>query len=177
MKTNGLFRHENNLILTLSLILIFLLAGSDLKAQTTTDFSGKWKFDLKKSNLGEGTQYWVGDEILDITQNSSSVTVARILLRSGSEDFKSTETFILDGKEKITKEDFGTSRITAKWSEDKKSFTVTNLATTVFNGVSKDYLVADTYKLSDKGITLTIESYSKNDSTGERTTTMVYNRQ
>jgi hypothetical protein len=176
MECMKLFRQKNTLIINLLISLFFVLHGSFLQAQTTTDYSGKWAFDLANSNLGEGAKYWVGDEVLDITQDSLSIKIAKIFTRAGSADIKNAATYTLDGIEKITKEDFGTTKMSAKWSADNKMFTISTFITTTGGGITKDYLVMDTYKLADNAKTLIIESFSKNDATGERAITLVYRK-
>ncbi len=176
MAHNRFFGLKNNLIYKSFLILSLILNSSSLSAQSPTNFSGKWAFDKSRSNPGQGGLFLDGDRILEITQNSTSIIFAETLIREGDEDIKNVDTFNFDGKEKIVKGDFGTTKNTLKWSEDKKILTVTTIMTTVSKGISEDYLVADSYKLSNDGRTLTIESYSKNRATGERTITMVYNK-
>jgi hypothetical protein len=176
MKRKEVFKLNHRSKLNSSLIFFFLFTATTLSAQTPVDFSGKWAFDKSKSNPGEGGAFMEGNEILEITQSSSSITFSRTWIRKGREDVKTTEKYSFDGKEKIIKEDFVTTKKTAKWSDDKKTFTITVIMTTVSGGVSKDYLLADTYKLSDNDQTLTIESFSRNASTGERIINMVYNK-
>lgn len=176
MERSKLFIQGNIQIINFSIFLLILMSATTLRAQTPTDYSGKWAFDLANSNLGEGAKYWVGEEVLDITQDSFSLKIAKTFIRAGSADLKNAATYTLDGMEKITKEDFGTTTMSAKWSADNKMVTVSTLITTTGSGITKDYLVTDTYKLSDNSQTLIIESYSKNDATGERTLTLVYHK-
>jgi ankyrin repeat protein len=176
MKLHRLFKQGNNLFVRLSLIILILLTSSTLRAQTPTNFSGKWALDKTKSKLDQASSFMEGDEILEITQNSASITFVKTLIQKGSDDFISTETYMLDGKETIVKDDMGTTKKTVKWSDDKKILTITTIMTIISNSVSKDFLVADSYKLSDNGLTLTIQSYSKNLATGERTDNFVYNK-
>lgn len=54
MESCKLLKQENNMVLILSLLLLILLPLTPLRSQTPADYSGKWAFDLSKSNLGEG---------------------------------------------------------------------------------------------------------------------------
>jgi hypothetical protein len=137
-----------------------------------TNFTGKWTFDLSKSNLGEAAQYWSGEEILDIIQDASSIKIIKTSIIPGSENISKTDVYKFDGKELILKEDFGTTKRKISWSEDGKVLIINTLTSTS----TRDYLVIDSYNLSQDVKTLTITNYSKNSATGESTLKMVYNR-
>jgi hypothetical protein len=177
MRPKRLFRQEQIAIINVSLSVIFLLSTMTLKAQTPTNFSGKWEFDKTKSKLSKIDISYDGTVILEITQNSTTITFGEIYIQPGSENWKtSTDSYTLDGKEQIKKDDLGTTKKSTKWSQDKKILTITNIETQTVEGVSNDYLVVDTHKLSDDGQTLTIESYSKNTVIGETTSKKVYHK-
>jgi len=154
------------------LILLVFTVNSVLFSQNVTNFAGKWAFDLSKSDLGEGAKYWRGEEILDISQDASSITIIKTSIIPGSENVSGTEVFKFDGKELIIKEDFGTTKKNISWSNDDKTLIINTLMTTS----KSDYLTIDSYSLSQDGKNLTITNYSKNAATGESTLKMVYNR-
>ena len=176
MKLHRFFRQENFLIFKFSLLFIILLATATVKAQNPANFSGKWSYDKTKSKFTKGAYATFDNEILDITQNSATMTLVGTFIRQGSEDYKTTDSYKLDGKEVIVKDDQGTTKKSVKWSEDKKILTITTIMTVISNGISYDYLVADSYQLSENGLTLTIQSFSRNNAYGERTDILVYNK-
>jgi len=156
---------------TISILLFFTLNPLTF-SQNVTNLTGKWTFDLSKSDLGEGAKYWSGEEILDITQDASSIKIIRTSIIPGSEKITKTDLFKFDGKELILKEDFGTTKININWSEDGKILIINTLMLTS----NSEYLIIDSYSLSEDSKALTIKNYSKNTATGESTLKMVYNR-
>ena len=168
MTHNRSFRPADNLIVRFLLILLFMLSVSGLHAQSPTDFSGQWTFDISKSKPGEGGTFGSSDITHNISQDLSSITIEEII---GKEGVPIVDKFDLDGKETIEKKDYGTTKKSAVWSQDKKTLTLTTIMT--IDG--KDYRSDDLYKLSDNGLVLTVQSVSKIP-TGESTTVWVYNR-
>jgi hypothetical protein len=149
----------------------------NLKAQTPTNFSGKWEFDKTKSSPGFVESNYDGTVIMQIIQNSSTIKFYDTYIHPDRSDFKtSADSYTLDGKEKIEKSDIGTTKKSTKWSLDKKVLTITNFDTQPLDGVAQDFLLVDSLKLSDNKLTLTIVRYSKNPVTGETTTNKVYNK-
>ena len=177
MKTNEPFRENRMASINALLILLFLLTALIPKAQTPTNFSGKWEYDKAQSSSGTVESNYDGSVIRQITQNPTKITYGDIYIRPGSTEWKtSTVTYDLNGKEKITKHDVGTNKCIAKWSADKKVITITNTDTQSLKGVLQDFLVVDSFKLSENGKTLTIERYSKNSVTGETKAKIVYHK-
>ena len=153
-------------------ILLFVSFKPMLFSQNVTDFTGKWAFDLSKSDLGEGSKYWSGEEILDIIQDAYSINIIKTSIIPGSENISKTDVYKFDGKELILKEDFGTTKENISWAKDGKALIINTLTTTS----TREYLIIDSYSLSQDSKTLTITTYSKNSATGESTLKMVYNR-
>jgi hypothetical protein len=175
MLSNQLFSQKHIAIIHVSTIFMFLLSSFALQAQTPTNFSGKWQFDKTKSTLDKVEPDYDGTIILEITQNSETITLGEIYLHPDRPEWKTaTESYKLDGKEQIRKSEIVSNKNSAKWSDDKKVLTITNTDTQTLNGVLQDFLVADSYQLSDDGQTLTIERYRKNPVTGETKTKKVY---
>ena len=161
-----------------AIIFLLFLSSTTLNAQTPTNYSGKWQFNRTKSILDKIEPDYDGTIILEIVQNSDSITFGEIYIRPGSPDWKTaTESYNLNGKEKITKSGVGTNKNSATWSEDKKVLTITNTDTQKLKGVLQDFFVRDSYILSDDGLTLTIERYQKNPVTGETKVKKVYSKQ
>jgi hypothetical protein len=160
-------------ILTFALLFTFTLLSPQLLAQAVANFSGTWTFDTTKSDAGPGGSFTDRDQILRITQNSASITFARTY---PSSKFTATNKFLFDGKVRVQKKDYGTDKISLQWSVDKKVLTITTITTAETKNGPDDFLVAESYKLSDNGRTLINESYSQSKQLGKTTIVMVYNK-
>ena len=177
MKPHRSYEERHAVIINLLFVLLFLVSTTTVQSQTPTNFSGKWEFDTTRSSSGMLETTYGGTVILQINQNPSSISFSEIWKKKGNSDYKtSADAYNLDGKEKIRKSDIGTSKKSAKWSQDKKILTITNLDTQKLKGVLQDFLVVDTYTLSDGGRTLTMERSSKNPVQGEKTAKKVYSK-
>ena len=112
---------------------------------------------------------------MEVIQNAATISFTETYKRAGTKDWKTAaDIYKLDGKEQITETEIGTSKKTAKWSADKKVLTITNIETQTLDGVLRDFLVKDSYKLDDNGKMLIIERYRKNPVTGETNAKKVY---
>lgn len=128
---------------------------STLFTQSPINFSGKWIFNQSKSKAAEGTSFSGSEVILEISQNQDSVKITKIIKTPGGVNIDTTfDAFVLDSKEKVTKEASLVTKRTGKWSVDKKKII---LSKTVSLG-SNVYTTEDTYTLSDNGKVLTIKS-------------------
>ncbi len=157
--------------------MLFLLVTRST-AQTPTNFAGKWKFDKTKSSLDLIESTYDGTVILKVTQNASTIAFTEVWQKPGNADFETAaDSYKLDGKERTTKSSVGTTKTTAKWSPDKKVLTITNIDIQVVKGVSQEFYVADTYTLSDDGLTLTVDRASRNPVTGKTSAKKVYRKQ
>jgi hypothetical protein len=153
-----------------SVVFSILLASAVLGAQAPANFSGKWAFDKNTSNLG-GSEYFVG--ILKITQTATTLTIDSTVKRQGGADVMTTDKFNLDGKEALVQNNDMTTKITAKWSEDKKSLTITTIVT--LTKTSEEYRTDDTYHVAEDGTTLTMTNVYKNP-TAKGVAVVVFNR-
>ena len=164
-------------VLIALLIILFQFPILTLNAQTPTNYTGKWEFDKTASSPDLIESTYEGTVILQITQNTSTISFKETWKKAGNADFNTaTDTYYLDGKERIKKGGVGTNKNSAQWSEDKKVLTIKNLDTQPLKGVPQDFIVSDTYWLSENGQTLQIERYSKNPVTGETTAKKVYHK-
>jgi hypothetical protein len=169
-------KNRNNLFYA-SFIIYFMMNAMFINAQTPTDFSGNWLFDKSISSPEMLESTYPGTVVLKIEQNAGTISFSDTWSNPGSDDWTTAvESYNLDGKEKITKHEVGTNKNSAKWSKDKKLLTITNLDTQKLKGVMQDFLVVDTYSLSENGQTLTIERYSKNPVKGEGNGKKIYHR-
>ncbi len=160
-------------LLTLSLI----FTTGILKAQKLANFAGTWEFDKQASTGDLIESKYDGIVLRQITQNASTISFKDTWKKPGEQDFiTAAETYYLDGKERVKKSDIGTRKNSATWSADKQILTIKNLDTQTLKGVPQDFLVTDSYTLSDGGRVLTIEEYSKNPVKGETRATKVYRK-
>jgi len=167
MKYNGLFRRTGHLNFKLLLVLALILSASGLYAQSPSDFSGTWVFDISKSNAGEGSSFGSSDITHIISQDPSTISIEEIIGQTNI----GRNIFTLDGKE--TTEQQGSMKIkkSAAWSQDKKMLTLIEIRTID----AKDYRSDDAYSLSDNGLVLTVQSVIQGP--GFKTTTIwVYNK-
>jgi hypothetical protein len=163
-------------------IRLFVILGSfisttTLYSQTPANFSGQWQYEKAKRAPDTLEPKFDGTVLLIIKQNASTIAFSELYKKQGSADFKTApDTYSLDGKEKVRKDQTGISRKSATWSQDKRVLTITNHDTSTLEGVAKDFLIVDSYKLSDDGRTLTLERYSKNPVTGEARVKKLYSK-
>jgi hypothetical protein len=164
-------------IIRLFVILGCFISTATLYSQTPANFSGQWLYEKARSSPDTLEPKFDGTVILQIAQNASSIAFSEIYKQAGSPDFKTAaDTYSLDGKEKIRKGNMGTSKKSAKWSQDKKVLTITNLETQTLEGVTQDFLRVESLKLSDDGRTLMLERYDKNPVTGEGRVKKLYSK-
>jgi hypothetical protein len=177
MRPDITFRQKYIGCIIISLLFMCIFSILTLKAQTPTNFSGNWEFDKAKSDAGFVESTYDGTVVRHITQNASAIKFSDTYIHPDRPNFKtSDDSYTLDGKVKVEKHSVGTSKKSAKWSQDKKILTITNLDTQKLKGVLQDFLVVDSLKLSDDKLTLTIVQYSNNPVTRETTTNKVYNK-
>jgi hypothetical protein len=168
MKQNNFPEFVGKLIIKFLSISLLTIISSDLYGQTPTDFSGKWVFDISKSKPGADGSFGSSDITHIITQNPSSITITEIL---GEQDYSIIDIFPLNGEATIEIQGSRKINRSAAWTTDKKILILTTIMTIEGN----DYRLDDTYKLSDNGLTLTVQSVSK-DINGENTVIWVYNK-
>jgi hypothetical protein len=100
MRLTLTIRHEYIATAKAWSILLLLLSVISLKAQTPTNHSGRWEFYKTKSSPEEVESTYDGTVILEITQNSATITLGDIYIHPGRPDWKTaTELYTLDGKE------------------------------------------------------------------------------
>jgi hypothetical protein len=132
------------------------------------NFSGDWKLDESKSELGEfGGRV---ARVLKTEQKENEITITRTTPGfQGGDPVTTTITLTYDGK--VTEsEGFGGAKrkSTAKWSEDGQALTVNN--TTIFerDGQTSEFKSTETWTLTKDGF-LSVVTYS-NSPRGESTT-------
>ena len=151
-------------------IILSLVAPFITNAQTgKTDFSGSWKFNESKSELGDrGRRFGNGDIVA--RQDANLLTIEREFTRDGQTS-TFTSKYDLGGKETTNSFGRGESKSAAKWSSDGQSLTVTTKMS--FNG--NERTSTDVWSLKDAN-TLSVASTRQGRDGGEMKTTRVYDK-
>ena len=138
------------------------------------NFSGDWKLDESKSELGE-----FGGRVarsLKADQKDNDITIARTTPGfNGGDPVTTTLTLTFDGK--VTEsEGFGGSKrkSTASWSADGSTLTVNTSTTFERDGQTSEFKSTETWTLTKDGL-LSVVTHS-NSPRGESTTKAVYKK-
>lgn len=152
-------------------VLMFMAFTGGIAANT--DFSGEWKLNESKSNLG---QFGRAAKTLKIEGNVESVAIQRVSTNQAGEEMTSSEKLTFDDKESESTV-FGTAKkkSKAKWSDDGKKLTVKSTIAFERNGETMEIKTTEVWSLSDDGKTLTIESTSES-ARGTNSTKLVYDK-
>lgn len=156
---------------TCLLMIIGSFLSSALFAQNSINLSGKWLFDQSKSKAAEGTSFSGSEVTLDILHNQDSIKIIKTIKNPGGMVDTTIEAYVLDGKEKVTKEASLTTKRTGKRSADKRQIILTQ---TVSLGANV-YITDDVYSLSGDGNVLTIKS-SETMNSKKGNILLVYNK-
>jgi hypothetical protein len=141
-----------------------------------TDFSGNWKLNEGKSELGQfGTRGSASK--IEIKQTGNDVSITRHSTGFDGNEQTTTENLTADGKE-VTSTVFGTAqrKATMKWADDQKSFSVTTSTSMERGGQSFSFDGKEVWSLSADGKTLTLQN-TVTTPQGEFSTKAVYDKQ
>ena len=149
-------------ILILAAVLVAIIARGQ-----TPDFSGKWKLNNTKSNLG--TEFSMAPLEVVVTHKGNDFTIEKHSDFQG-ETFTTTEKYTLDGKECTNSvwQDMQ-KKSTVTWSDDKKSFKV---ASKLDIG-GEEITINEVFRMD--GASLVIDS-SSSSSFGDMAEKMVYDK-
>jgi hypothetical protein len=158
-------------VYSLLIPVVFLLSFTTVAYRA--NFSGDWKLDESKSELGE-----FGGRVarsFKVEQKENEITIARTTPGfNGGDDVTSSVTLPFDGKV-IESEGFGGSKrkSTAKWSDDGLTLTISN--TTIFerDGQTNEFKSTETWSLKDGSLSVVTNS---NSPAGERITKAMYKK-
>jgi len=141
----------------------FLIVPAIILSFTTrpdkANFSGDWKLDEGKSDLGQFANY--APRKIKVTQTADSITIEKTAPGFNGDDVTNSETLSFDGKE--TKGTiFGTSTRTAssKFSDDGQTLTITYDLMLDFNGQQTEIKGTEVWTLADGGKTLVSQNNS-----------------
>jgi hypothetical protein len=124
-----------------------------------TNFSGEWKLNESKSELGQFARF--APRTIKTDQKADAISISRTAPSFNGDDATTNETLSYDGKETETTV-FGNSKrkSTAKWSDDGKTFTINYTLLLDFNGQTNEIKGTETWTLSDDGKALTVQTKS-----------------
>lgn len=160
-------------ILSILFPLVCLLFSANSYVVKMTDFSGKWKLNEDQSETGEGRY---GPSVtLIITQTESSLMIDRTRIGREGQEMEIKDEYDLNGEEKLTENERGTTKTTASWSKDGKTLIIHSHRKMTRNGQTFEINSEETWEMSEDGSTLTIET-SSSSPRGERHYVLVYDR-
>lgn len=160
-------------------IFSLLIAPAFLFAFTSktdhSDFSGEWKLNESKSELGQMARF--ATRTIKADQKDDAITIAQTSPSFNGDDVTITQTLSYDGKETETAL-FGNSkrRSNAKWSDDGKTLIINYTLELDFGGQTSEVKGTETWNLSDDGKTLTIQINSSSQR-GDFSSKAVYDKQ
>jgi hypothetical protein len=160
-------------IKSLLLISVFFITASGLFAQT--NFAGSWAFNESKSNFG-GSQFRFAATSMVVTQDANTLSVESVVPGRDGEEMKTSAKYTLDGKVSENPMFNTTRKSTVTWSADKASLVIASTMTFDMGGETREMKSTDTWKLSDGGKLLSIESVRAGRDGGEMKTTAAYDK-
>lgn len=163
-------------ILKTLIISLFIISTASLKAQTPTNFSGKWEFDKAGSDKDDrGDASFKGTIIMEIKQNSDTITFSTTFSLPGKAAVTlRPDSFLTNGNVTQDKSGSDPAKKFVKWSPDKKTLTTNYVMTAIIDGVADDFLTSRTYRLGSDGKTLVVDEFKKSKLNGEKTIKKVY---
>lgn len=167
MKTNNSFGLR---VLLSTVVLAFTSAG--LFAQA--NFSGTWGFNESKSNFGE-SQFRFAATTMVVTQAGNVLTVESTMPGRDGGEMKTTSKYNLDGTVSENPMFNTTRKSTAAWSADKTALTISSTMTFERDGESREMKSTESWKLTEGGKVLMLESVRPGRD-GEMKTTVAYDK-
>jgi hypothetical protein len=144
---------------------------------TSIDFSGEWKLNEQKSELGQFGGRGAAKTIKVTSSDAKGISIERTSTNQNGEAVVRKEGLTFDGKESESTGGFGNStrKASAMWSDDSQSMIINAVMTFDRNGEKMEIKQKESWKLGDNGQTLTIESNSSS-SFGESSMKLVYEK-
>lgn len=178
MKQNHSYRNRQIEIIKSIFISLFIISSMALKAQTTTNFSGRWEFDKANSDKDKtGDASFNGTIILEIKQNSDTITFSNTFFLPGKNGVNiRPDSFLTNGTVTPDVTGIDPAKKFVKWSQDKKTLTTNYVMTADIDGVAQDFITAKTYKLGEDGKTLVVVELNKSKLNGEKTIRKIYKK-
>ncbi len=150
---------------------VFLLSSAMIFAQA--NFSGSWKLNESKSNLGDAPFSFAATSMV-VTQQGNNLTIDSTQPGMDGGEMKTSAKYTLDGN---TCENQGFMDMIRKsvvtWSEDKSSIKIAS----TMNSDMGEMKSSETWKLTENGKVLMVESVMPSMDGGEMKTTAAYDKQ
>jgi len=153
--------------------ILLLMFSSTLYGQA--NFSGSWAFNESKSNFGD-SQFRFAATSMTVTQDAATLTVESTMMNRDGEEMKMSAKYALDGSVSENPMFNSTRKSTVAWSADKSSLTISSVMTFDMGGETREMKSTETWKLSDGGKVLMIESVRPSRDGGEMKTTAAYDK-
>lgn len=157
---------------------VALIAAAFLLSFTTVadkaNFSGSWKLNEGKSELGEFGRF--AARKVKAEQKDDAITISKTAPSFNGDDVTTTETLTFDGK--VTESTvFGSSKkkSTAKWAEDGKSLTISYSIAFERNGETTTITGTETWSFDADG--KLVMSNASSSPMGDRSTKAVYDKE
>ena len=144
-------------------LLVFLIAPvlffSFTSLPDRANFSGEWKLNEGKSDLGQFAPF--APRTIKVDQKNDSITISKTAPTFSGDNVTVIETLPFDGKE-IESTVFGTSKrkASAKWSDDGQTLIITFNIMLDFNGQTTEIKGTEVWVLTDSGKTLVSQNNS-----------------
>ena len=138
------------------------------------NFSGEWKLNESKSEMGQfgrGAAKKIKVESLD----AQGISYERTITNQAGEEVVRKEKLTFDGKEVESTGGFGNAKTKSKATITDDAMTINAVSVFDRDGQTMEIKRKETWKLSDGGNVLTIESNSSS-SFGENTMKLVYEK-
>lgn len=150
------------------ILLLGLLVTGFVSAQV--DFSGKWKLNASKSQLGE--QFSMSPKEVIVSQSGGVMNVEKHSEFQGQQ-MTTNAKYTLDGKECVNPgfQD-SQNKSTALWSDDKKSLKITTKIP--MGGGGDELTFVEVYSIAGENMTIKLNSSS---SFGDMSETAVYDKE
>jgi hypothetical protein len=159
--------------LSIALFFLFFLYSANTYARDIADFSGEWTLNEDESEMGESR--FGPSKTLKITQAENSLVIESTRVGRDGETRKIKDEYTLDGEEKLTENERGTTKTIASWSEDSKTLSLKSHRKMTRDDQTFEITTEESWELSDKGSTLTINT-SRSSPRGESSSVLVYSK-
>jgi hypothetical protein len=158
----------------LSLFIAPVLVLSIISMPDRANFSGEWKLNEGKSELGDfGGRF--AARTIKVEQKEDAISISKTAPSFNGGDATTTESLTFDGKVSETTV-FGSSKkkSTAKWSDDGQTLTISYSVLFEREGQTTEFKGTETWTLTKEG-SLSLVTVSSSPR-GENTTKAVYDK-
>ncbi len=157
----------------LSAIIMVAVFCSFMPSSYQPDFSGTWKLNEGKSDLGQFGSRGIATKIV-AEQKADAIVLVKTSSMQGQEN-TTTETLPFSGKETELTTETSKKKSTLKWSADGNTMVISYDLAVTFNGQSFDIKGVESWSLSADGKNLTV-NITRTTPQGEITTKAVYDK-